>query len=527
MATINMSKMNDELFLTSIMGKESSPARSNPVLGRPYKIVIADDDEEVHRVTKMIFNGFLFEGHPLELIDTYTAAQTIEVFHKTPDVAVLFLDVVMEKNFSGLEVVRTLREQLQNNSTRIILRTGQPGEAPEEEVIRDYDINDYRLKTELTANRLKTTLYSALRNYRDLQSLESHKAGLEKIIKTTSRLFENNTLKDFLSCMLEELSNFQHDNPDMLYIRGDNPEISHGFVTVSERKSNLIIAATGKYESYIGKDICTIPELAPLNHWICKNNGKKTIHKLEEGFIIESKGKSKLNNFIFIEGNWETYDFELIHLFLSNFAVALDNFILSNLLNSTQRDVVVALGETIESHFQETGSHIKRISEMMYQFALCNNTPLSECELVKIASSLHDLGKIAIADNIIKKPGLLTSEEYEIIKTHPLQGYRILSKSDVPVLKIGAEIALYHHEKYDGSGYPTQISGEEIPLYARMMAIIDVFDAMTHKRCYKDAMTLDAALDYLKENKGKHFDPDLVDLFLDNFEQIISTTKDL
>lgn len=527
MAKINMSKMDDNLFLNPQESSEDSLNRFDPTFKKPYKIVIADDDEEVHRVTRMIFHGFLFDDHPLELIDTYTAAQTIEVFYRTPDIAVLFLDVVMEKNFSGLEVVRTLREQLQNNSTRIILRTGQPGEAPEEEVIRDYDINDYRLKTELTASRLKTTLYSALRNYRDIQSLEKHKSGLEKIIKTTSRLFENNTLKDFLSCMLEELSNFQHDNPDMLYIRGNNPEISHGFVSVSERKSNVIIAATGKYEAYIGKDISMITELTSLHQWLSNNNSKKTIHKLEEGFIIESKGKSRLNNFIFIEGNWDTYDFDLIHLFLSSFAVALDNFILSNLLNSTQRDVVVALGETIESHFQETGSHIKRISEMMYQFALCNDISIPECELIKIASSLHDLGKISIADHIIKKPGRLTSEEFEIMKTHPLQGYRILSKSDIPVLKIGAEIALYHHEKFDGSGYPSQKRGEEIPLYARMMAIVDVFDAMTHKRCYKDAMPMDAAFDYLKENKGTHFDPDLVDLFLDHFEQITSTTKDM
>jgi hypothetical protein len=100
----------------------------------------------------------------------------------------------MEKECSGLDVIKIIREELGNTSVRIVLRTGQPGEAPEEDVIREYDLNDYRLKTELTASRLKTTLYSALRNYRDIRILEKHKAGLEKIIKTTSKLFENNTL---------------------------------------------------------------------------------------------------------------------------------------------------------------------------------------------------------------------------------------------------------------------------------------------------------------------------------------------
>ena len=526
MTNLNLSKMKDDLF--SEQGQKKKREISNAsysYLHKPYKIVIADDDEEVHHVTKLIFRGFLFEGHPLEIIDTYSAAQTVEIFQTTSDIAVLFLDVVMEKHFSGLDVVKTVRENLSNSSVRIVLRTGQPGEAPEEEVIRDYDINDYRIKTELTANRLKTTLYSALRSFRDIQSLEKHKAGLEKIIKTTSTLFENNSLKDFLTSMLEELSNFQHDNPEMLYVRGESNEINHGFVTVGERKKNLIVAATGKYENYIGMDIEAIPELAHLTHWIKDNNGEKIIHRLKEGFIIESRGKSQLNNFIFIDGNWESFDFELIQLFLSNFSVALDNFILSNLLNSTQRDVLYALGETVECHFEETGNHVKRISEMMYHFALHKGLPLSECEMVKIASSMHDLGKIAIPDAILKKPGNLSKEEFDIIKTHSVHGYSILSKSKVPLLSLAAEIALHHHERYDGTGYPSQLAGKNISLNARMMAIVDVFDAMTHRRVYKDAIDIDHALLYLNDNKGKHFDPELVDLFIENLDSILEATK--
>ena len=529
MTKVNVSKMNDEMFSKplQVTKRRKISNSSFQYLHKPYKIVIADDDEEVHHVTKMIFKGFLFEGHPLEIIDTYSATQTVKIFQTTTDIAVLFLDVVMEKDYSGLDVVRTIRGELSNHAVRIVLRTGHPGEAPEEEVIRDYDINDYRLKTELTANRLKTTLYSALRNFRDIQSLEKHKSGLEKIIKTTSKLFENNTLKDFLTSMLEELSNFQHDNPEMLYVRGESSDLNNGFVTVRERKRNMIVAATGKYEDYIGKDIESIPELSHLKKWMKENTGEKIIHRLSEGFIIESRGKSQLNNFIFIEGDWETFDFELIQLFLSNFSVALDNFILSNLLNSTQRDVLIALGETIECHFEETGNHVKRISEMMYQFALCSGTPLPECEMLKIASSMHDLGKIAIPDAILKKPGKLTPEEFEIIKAHSMQGYRILCKSNVPLLTLAAEIALNHHEKYDGSGYPSQLSGKNIPQNARMMAIVDVFDAMTHKRVYKDAISTENALLYLKENKGIHFDPKLVDLFIEDFDLILAETKNV
>jgi HD-GYP domain-containing protein (c-di-GMP phosphodiesterase class II) len=108
-----------------------------------------------------------------------------------------------------------------------------------------------------------------------------------------------------------------------------------------------------------------------------------------------------------------------------------------------------------------------------------------------------------------------------------MHGYNILSKSDVPFLKMAAEIALNHHERYDGTGYPNHLAEQNIPLYARMMAIVDVFDAMTHKRIYKDALCAEEAMKYLKESKGTHFDPELVDLFADNLEQILTDTRDI
>lgn len=530
MEKININNLSDDLFIKiSESGnfKEDYPVQNQVPLLKPYKVVVADDDEEVHHVTDMILKGFLFEDHPLQIIHTYSAAQTIELFQTTKDIAVLFLDVIMEKGLSGLDVVGKIRKEMNNYSTRIILRTGQPGEAPEEEVVRLYDLNDYRLKTELTANRLKTILFSSLRNYRDIKNLEKHKSGLEKIIQTTSKLFENKTIKDFLTSILEELSNLQNDSPEMIYVHGTAPVLNNSFVTVKDRQKNLIAAATGKFESYIGQEVENIPALMHLSKWMNDNEENTVIHKLEEGFIIESRGKSQLHNFIYIEGRWEAFDIELIRLFLSNFSVALDNFLLNSMLISTQNDMVIALGDTLERHFEETGSHVKRITEMMYQFSICYGLSLAESEMVKVASSMHDLGKIAIPDAILKKPGKLTTEEFDIVKTHSMHGYNILCKSDVPIMKIAAEIALYHHERYDGNGYPKNLFAKSIPLYARMMAIVDVFDAITHKRIYKEAFPKEEALTYLKESKGTHFDSELVDLFIDNLEQVLIDTGDI
>jgi len=493
-----------------------------------YKVIIADDDDEIHRVTKMILRDFYFEGKKLEFIDTYSGDETMRVLEEHPDTAIVLLDVVMERSHAGLEVVEYLRNVLKNNLTRIVLRTGQPGEAPEEKIIRDFDINDYRLKTELTVKRLNTTLYSALRNYRDLRRLERHRNGLEKIIQTSARLFEHNSLKEFLTSILDELSNFHSEKTDMLYIREGADRESSGFVTMERRNKNTIVAGTGKYESFVGMEIETIPDLNFINRWM---HGEKEdgaiIHGVEEGVIIKSNGKSHLSNYIFIEGEKAGFDMELIHIFLANYSIALDNYILNNMVNTTQKEIVFALGEIVDSHFEETGSHVKRISEMMYQFALCNHYSYSECEVVKVASTMHDLGKIAIPDSIIKKPGRLDTDEFETIKTHTTHGYKILSKSDLEVLKIAADIALNHHEKYDGSGYPAGKTGKEISLNARMLSIVDVFDAMTHRRIYKEAAPVEEVLAYINSQKGTHFDPNLVDVFMSNLNVILDACKGL
>lgn len=499
----------------------SEDLTEKPKSNEKYKVMIADDYDEIHTITKLMLKDFEFEGKGLEFIDTYTGEDTIKALEENPDTAVLFLDVVMEDNHSGLNVVEVLRGRLNNKMTRIVLRTGQPGQAPEETVIRDYDINDYRLKTEMTAKRLYTTLYSALRNYRDLYQINNHKNGLKKIIKTSANLFEHNSLNEFLTSILVQLSNFQKDSPEMIYIR-DDVDREGGFVTIEKNKKSTIVAATGKFRNYIGKDIELVSDLKEVVNKIKYSDEiDEKIIFVDTGFIIKNNAKNSFNNYIYIEGNKDIYDFDLIHLFLTNYSVALDNYILNNTIVNTQKEIILTFGEVVENHFEETSGHVKRISEMMYNFALCLNFSHSEAEMLKTASIMHDIGKIAIPDSILKKPGKLSEEEFEIIKTHPSIGYKIFGKSDLDMLKISANLALNHHEKYDGTGYPNGIKGDEILLEARMLSIIDVFDAMTHKRVYKDAFSVDEALEYIKSQKGKHFDPNLVDVFMENIEEIL------
>jgi putative two-component system response regulator len=148
-----------------------------------------------------------------------------------------------------------------------------------------------------------------------------------------------------------------------------------------------------------------------------------------------------------------------------------------------------------------------------------------ECELILNASPMHDVGKIGIPDNILLKPGKFEAEEWEKMKTHAEIGGEILSGNDSDLLLMARIIALTHHEKWDGSGYPRGLVGEDIPLVGRIVALADVFDALTSERPYKKAWPVDAAIEYINEQKGLHFDPKLVDLFNENIEEILNIRK--
>jgi len=138
---------------------------------------------------------------------------------------------------------------------------------------------------------------------------------------------------------------------------------------------------------------------------------------------------------------------------------------------------------------------------------------------------MHDIGKVAVPQRILTKPGALDEEEFDIVKRHPIVGYEILQKSSSKLLKKASIVAYEHHERWDGSGYPRGLKGKEIDISGRIVALADVFDAITHKRCYKEAWDIAKAVDYIIEQRGKHFDPEVVDIFLDNIDEFIEISK--
>jgi putative two-component system response regulator len=187
-----------------------------------------------------------------------------------------------------------------------------------------------------------------------------------------------------------------------------------------------------------------------------------------------------------------------------------------------ERETVIRLSKAAEFRDPETGAHILRMAHFSQLIARELGLPIEEQDLLLEAAPMHDIGKVGIADSILLKPGRLEPEEFEIMKRHAQIGHELLEGSASRVLQAGADIALGHHEKFDGSGYPSGLKGTEIPIFSRIVAVADVFDALTSERPYKKAWTLEAAVDFLKAGSGTHFDPDCINAFLKVWDQILA-----
>ncbi|MDC0932469.1 response regulator [Arcobacteraceae bacterium] len=187
----------------------------------------------------------------------------------------------------------------------------------------------------------------------------------------------------------------------------------------------------------------------------------------------------------------------------------------------TQKEVVFTMGAIGETRSKETGFHVKRVAEYSYLLAKLSGLDEESAELLKLASPMHDIGKVGIPDAILNKPGKLTVDEFEIMKTHSALGYEMLKGSTRDIMKTSAIVAYEHHEKWDGTGYPRGLKKDNIHIYGRITAVCDVFDALGSDRCYKKAWKLDKILELFKSEKGKHFDPLLIELFFDNLNQFL------
>lgn len=306
--------MSDELKYASETTAQAPKSRAE------WTLLIVDDEREVHSVTMLALEDFRFAGRGLRFLHAYSGAEAKRLLIQHPETALVLLDVVMETDGAGLGVVEYVRNDLHNKFVRILLRTGQPGQAPELDVITRYDINGYTYKTELTRERLFTAVYTSLSTYRDLVALDANRRGLEKVIEASAQLFEISSLERFAQGVLEQLI-------ALLFMENDAVMVRAAGLAAADRDHGerlLIVAATGAFKSSVGCDAEAVLPEPVLERIHAAQRKHETVYG-EDYLVGFQPGQQDLIFYVAANEPLSLPDRRLIELFYRNVAIAYEN----------------------------------------------------------------------------------------------------------------------------------------------------------------------------------------------------------
>lgn len=495
--------------------------QENPLL-RPWKILISDDDRDVHSATQMALRGLSFRGRPLQIIDAYSGAETLSQLHENPDTAIIFLDVVMETDDAGLRAVQRIRES-GFKQVRIIIRTGFPGQAPERQVIVDYDIHDYKEKTGVSVQKLATSVISALRAYADLVALENHRRGLMSVLESVS-WFDFNTVQRYISGMLAEFSDIANigtgptlilsrprhatsETPTLLAAQGDWPGTDEALqlAELPTPTAALITQAFDEKRTQAGR--------AGKSVYLCR-------HGIE--LVVFAEGPEALAQ----------VDEVLLEVFLATVCQAISNQLVFAEMQGDRDAVLRGLALRAERWNPQAATELERLAWWAHAIArrlhatLMFPDEIDEVFIrdIGIAAQLHDLGNESIAPALLSQSTCYSADERKQMQAHVVAGVGALTgvlgpRREHSALGLAYEIIAGHHEHFDGSGYPAGVRGEEIPLAARLLAVADTYTAMTSPRPHRAAHAASEALATIKSGEGSLFDPRVVQAFVEIVER--------
>jgi response regulator RpfG family c-di-GMP phosphodiesterase len=482
----------------------------------PWKVIIADDELDVHVATKLVLKEFSFRDRNIEFIDAYTGQEACDVLRQHPDAAVMFLDVVMETDDAGLRAVKRIREELGNKMVRIILRTGQPGHAPEDEVILNYDINDYKAKSEMTAKKLFTSIVAALRSFQDLATIESSRRGLVKVLDAASSMdFRSRSL--FVSGLLMQLGSLLDIGEDDLVLirRGEGG------------RDDSIMAAAGSYDPFVGepvKDVFDEETVALVTQVLATGtthvDGKRSIYEVPLPNLCDVA--------VYVGGARAISETELalIDVFCLKIVLAYENY---EFVEQSRRDqnAEIALLTRLSSqasylpiaYATNRGRLSRDITTKMKESGSREPIENRLPEIIERAAMLADIGNYAIPAATLEKAGPLSADELALVRTHTESGAALLKEvldevTGGRVASLAQQIVSSHHECFDGSGYPNKLAGTDIPLSGRIVAVADCYMALTSERPWRKALPHVDAVNMIKQEAGKKYDPSVVKSFV-------------
>ena len=475
---------------------DDAGAQRPPEQIRRWKIAIIDDDHAVHDGTRFALSDYRLNGQGLEILSAYSAADGRQLLRSHPDVAVVLLDVIMETDTAGLDLVEFIREDLKNETVRIILRTGQPGQAPERRVIVDYDINDYKAKTELTADKLFTALTAALRSYLQLQRMVETRRGLEIIIEAASALFDFRSMQRLAEGVLTQVSSLLNvDCAGILVLR--EPDYSQeGF---------SVLAGSGCYSRFIGSGLSEILD-QDLRRLVQEAFTRRRHEFSPQRSVLYIQTLSGREVVVVLEAARQLSDTDraLVEIFCSRFSIAFDNVILYEQLQRAN----AGLEERVAERTQDLTTANRRLAAQWARLRQANSFK-SEI-LGTVAHDLKNplsviLGRTEILKELIAKAGALNGEAQAQIAHIRDAANRLTGMVDDLVADAMADALdiSVRREPVDISILVQEVAEANRPLAARKQQTIRV-SAPSHHTAMVDSDRIREAIDNLVSNAVKY-----------------------
>lgn len=499
-------------------------------MGNKEDCVLVVDDEIVIR--ELLSDILMDEGFKVETAPNGHAA--LERLRDRADIVVLFTDIMMPE-MDGIELIREARK-ISPNIVPIVMTgyaTLETARAAVKEGAYDYVVKPFNL------SEIKMAVSNALERYNlineNARLLEI--TDLFNISESIASIRDEEQLLDFVLRAALERVRALRGSVMLVSEDGQTLKVANS-VGLPDQSRGIKIDGNKSISGWVAQnvkpllvtDIAKYPELQKLSRKLNdtsfisvplerKASPSEKVAFVEAGtprVIAVLNVNQKRDGSQFTEG-----DLKALSILANHAAAALENVRLIQDIEESQREIVYTLGEIVETRSKETGQHVKRVAEYSKLLALKYGIETAEAEVLRIASPLHDVGKVGIPDAILNKPGKLTPEEFDVMKTHAQLGYEMLKHSKGIVLQTAAIVAWQHQEKFNGTGYPNGLVGDNIHIYGRITSVADVFDALGTERVYKHAWPLDDILALFRKERGEHFDPQMVDLLFANLDEFM------
>ncbi|MDP8218649.1 MAG: response regulator [Candidatus Theseobacter exili] len=503
------------------------------------RILIVDDESGMRNT----LCKFLEKDSNYYVVTSDTAEDAIHKINEdTFDVVVS--DIIMPKA-TGVNLLQIIKDGFPN--IKVILITGSPTVDTAKAAVR-FNAFDYlskpvsrdefcrvvnaaiRLKILEDENREYKELLEDLVNKRTRQ-IRQYSNRLHSIAEKTKDFPVSKSIEELASKILFALADDNNATGGSFYMRkadelhlifSIDPGHQALVIKIPPPEKTVISKLYNQKKAFILEDINSNPDFKTSN-WPGYTNGSIMAFPF---FISDGKFNGAVVMHNKKRPPFDSQDIEMGNILVGHSFEAMKNMLLTLENLDTQKEVIVTLGEVLESRSKETANHVKRVSEYSRILAIKHGLNPEESNLLRMASPMHDIGKIGIPDAILNKPGKLNVAEFELIKTHTTIGYDILKFSKRKIFQTAAIIALEHHERWDGNGYPKGLYKNKISLAGRITAMADVFDALTHKRVYKEAWSIENTLEYFRTERGKHFDPELIDIFFNSINLFLEIIEE-